>query len=197
MVLLSIAVVLLMTTWQKGRSVLQKSVEARALDLSHFLADVRAYQYPRNNNTAVFLAENPQSVPHALLHNFKHNPTLHGRILILSVVNEEVPFIVNGDRCSTVDKGEGFYSIVLRFGFMEDPGLSSVLSKIAINGKMLIPGELSYFLGKESLVVTDRPTMARWRKRLFHFMSKNAFNASSFFRLQANRVVELGSLLEF
>lgn len=90
----------------------------------------------------------------------------------------------------------GFYSVVLRFGFMETPDLPSVLRKIAIDGKNLDPEQFSYFLGKETLMITDRHTMNRWRKQLFVFMSKNAFNASSFFKLRANRVIELGSQLE-
>jgi KUP system potassium uptake protein len=196
-VLISIVVVVLMTSWLKGRALLGKKIESESLPLSAFLADIFARNPPRVKGTALFLAGSAQSTPRALLHNYKHNQALHERIIVLTVQNEEIPFVADENRILLKDLGSGMYRLYCAFGFMETPDVPSVLRTVAIDGQKIDPMQVSYFLGKELLVISSAVAMPVWRKRIFAFMSRNATGASSFFKLPPNRVVEFGSQIEF
>jgi KUP system potassium uptake protein len=196
-VLISIIVVVLMTSWLKGRALLGKKTESESLPFSNFVADILAQHPPRVRGTAIFLAGSAQSTPRALLHNFKHNQALHERIIVLTVLNEEVPFVAEENRVQLKDLGSGIYRLYCTFGFMETPDLPSVLRTVAIDGQKIDPMQVSYFLGKELLVISKTSTMPVWRKRIFAFLSRNSTGASSFFKLPPNRVVEFGSQIEF
>jgi KUP system potassium uptake protein len=196
-VVISAAVISLMVSWQKGRALLRKKIEEQSFPLDMFIADVAKNNPPRVKGTAVFLAGMAQSTPQAMLHNFKHNQVLHERIIVLSVLNEEIPFIAREHRTTVVDCGKGIHRVVCRFGFMETPDIPSVLRTLTIAGEPVDPMQVSYFLGKEMLVITRSITLRNWWKQLFMFMSRNATNASSFFKLPPNRVVEFGAQMEF
>jgi KUP system potassium uptake protein len=196
-VLMSIVLVILMTSWLKGRALLGKKTESEALPFSVFLADIIAQHPPRVKGTAIFLAGSAQSTPRALLHNYKHNQALHERIIVLTVQNEEIPFVAEENRVQLKDLGSGIYRLSCTFGFMETPDVTSVLRRVTIDGKKIDPLQVSYFLGKELLVISNAVAMPVWRKRIFAFMSRNATGASSFFKLPPNRVVEFGSQIEF
>jgi KUP system potassium uptake protein len=196
-VVISIVVVAFMTSWLKGRALLGRKIEAESLPFDVFVADIVAKNPARVKGTAVFLAGSAQSTPRALLHNYKHNQALHERIIVLSVLNEEIPFVAAENRSSLAILGSGIYRIYCRFGFMETPDLPSVLRTISIAGRPIDPMQVSYFLGKELLVISNTIVMPTWRKRIFAFLSRNSTNASSFFKLPPNRVVEFGSQIEF
>lgn len=185
----------LMSTWNQGRLRLGARMKEVALPLEAFLADVRAKNLVRVPGLAVFMAGNAEATPSSLLHNVKHNKILHERIIILNVLNETVPYIVNEDRCTVTDLGMGFTSVAIRFGFKENPNVPAVLAKAAL-GSPWKPMETSYFLGRETLVVSGKSGLSLWRGRLFASMSRNALNAVAFFSLPANRVVELGMHVE-
>jgi K+ transporter len=146
---------------------------------------------------AIFLAGMAQSTPWAMFHNFKHNQVLHERIIVLSVLSEEIPTVAPENRSTVVDVGKGIYRVYCRFGFMETPDVPSVLRTLTIAGETIDPMQVSYFLGKEMLVMSRSITLWNWWKRLFIFMSRNATTASSFFKLPPNRVVEFGAQMEF
>jgi KUP system potassium uptake protein len=196
-VLMSIVLVVLMTSWLKGRALLGIKTESESLPFSTFVADILARHPPRVKGTAVFLAGSAQSTPRALLHNYKHNQALHERIIVLTVLNEEIPFVAEENRVLLKDLGSGIYRLYCTFGFMETPDLPSVLRTVTIDGQKIDPLQVSYFLGKELLVISRTGTMPVWRKRIFAFLSRNSTGASSFFKLPPNRVVEFGSQIEF
>jgi KUP system potassium uptake protein len=186
----------LMTTWRRGRSLLTERMRSDLLPLELFLGDVAAHPPIRVAGTAVYMSRTIEGVPPALLHNLKHNKVLHERVIFLTVVTEEKPHIPEDERWTAESLGQGFYRIVVRYGFMEDPDIPVVLRKVECPGLHLDEAEITYFLGKETLFATSQPGMAIWRERLFAFMARNARSATSFFHLPPNRVVELGAQIE-
>jgi KUP system potassium uptake protein len=196
-VFLAAAIWILMTTWVAGRRILQKQVLAESIPVEQFVQDVAAQNLPRIQKTGVFLSGNAICVPRALLHNYKHNGILHARTLIVSVQTEEMPYVPSKERFSTIDFGQGIYKIVLRYGFMESPDVPAALTAAAIPGIPHDVNQLSFFLGKESLVPVGSKTMALWRKQIFLYLTRNALSASAFFGLPSNRVVELGVQIRF
>ena len=185
-----------MTTWKRGRQILVQGLRVTSTPLDSFLENLDAFGTAKVPGTAVFMNGDPEGTPSALLHNLKHNRVLHERVIILSVITEEIPHVPPRDRTSTERLGEGKYRIIVHYGFMEDPDVPQVLSRISLDGWEFDPAQTTYFLGRETLISTSRPGMARWREHLFIFMSRNARNATSFFGLPPNRVVELGTQLE-
>jgi len=145
---------------------------------------------------AVFLSGNPNGVPGALLHNLKHNKILHEHTVILSVKTEEIPYVDSSQRVKLDPLGKGMYRILLSYGFSETPNIPATLKNIQELDFRFEPMQTTFFLGRETLIVTNRRFMAIWRKRLFWFMSHNAQNATNFFHLPPNRVVELGVQIE-
>ena len=147
--------------------------------------------------TAVFMTTTPDGVPHALLHNLKHNKVLHDRVMLLTVKIEDVPFVEEERRFELQGLGSGFYRLVLRFGFMQESDVPAALQRVESCGPQFRMMDTSFFLARQTLLTTGtRPGMARWRERLFAWMLRNAESAMEFFKLPPNRVVELGSQVE-
>jgi KUP system potassium uptake protein len=188
----------LMTTWRRGRQILQERMGARELQLDEFLENLRKFPPPRVPGTAVFMFGKTDATPRALLHNLEHNKVLHEQVVFLAVLTEEVPHVDRDARVTIVPRGPGFYSIILRYGFMEDVDVPAELALLdGRDGLQLKRLETTYFLGRENLIPTrDRKGMALWREYLFVVMSRNARGATEFFRLPPNRVVELGAQIE-
>jgi KUP system potassium uptake protein len=186
----------LMTTWRRGRQILNARLAEDSLSVDLFLKDVAAHPPVRVRGTAVFMTRTPEGVPPTLLHNLKHNKVLHEHVVFLTVVTEESPHVPAEERLAGEDLGEGFYRLLIRYGFMEDADIPEVLRRVDLPGLGFPPGDTTYFLGKETVLATPRPGMALWRERLFALMSRNARSATSFFRLPPNRVVELGAQIE-
>jgi len=147
--------------------------------------------------SSVFLAASVEGIPHALLHNLKHNHILHQRVAILTVATKGVPHVAPGDRRMVEDLGHGFYRIVLNYGFMDEVDIPAELQAEDRAGGPFKPAETSYFLARETLISSSRPGgMAVWREKLFAWMVRNAESAMQFFKLPTNRVIELGSQVE-
>jgi KUP system potassium uptake protein len=146
--------------------------------------------------TAVFMTSAADGVPHALLHNLKHNKVLHERVILLTVKIEDVPFVDSAKRVALEDIGQGFYRLVIRYGFMEDPDVPAALKHAKDCGPQFKMMDTSFFLARQTLIASSRPGMAIWREKLFAWMLRNAESAMEFFRLPTNRVVELGSQVE-
>jgi len=146
--------------------------------------------------TAVFMTSSAQGVPHALLHNLKHNKVLHERIMLLTVRIEDVPYVPAEKRAHSEDYSHGFFRVVLRYGFMEDVNVPADLQLLEGCGPMCRMMDTSFFLARQTLLASSRPGMALWRERLFSWMLRNAESAMEFFKLPTNRVVELGSQVE-
>jgi KUP system potassium uptake protein len=144
----------------------------------------------------VFMTTTPDGVPHALLHNLKHNKVLHERVLLLTVKIEDVPYVEESRRFELKDLGSGFFRLVLRFGFMQESDVPAALVRVEQCGPAFKMMETSFFLARQTLLASARPGMWIWRERLFAWMLRNAESAMQFFKLPPNRVVELGSQVE-
>lgn len=186
----------LMSTWKTGRGILAKRMRERSLSISNFLTVISSSLPQRVEGTAVFMTGNLHIAPSALLHNLKHNRVLHQRIVILSVITEDIPHVPESQRCELEDAGEGVYLLVLHYGFMDEPDVPKVLSTVEVGGLPFELMQTTFFLGRETIIPSDKPGMALWREHLFTMMSRNARTATSFFGLPPNRVVELGIQIE-
>jgi KUP system potassium uptake protein len=191
-------ILLLMTTWKSGRTLLAQRMKARELRLGEFLEVIKAHPPTRVSGTAVFMFGDPEGTPRALLHNLKHNRVLHEQVVFLALRTEDVPHVPPQERLSFTSRGDGFYSVVFRYGFMEDMDFLADLAKLnGRDGLHLLPLATTFFLGRESLVPgPDGAGLPRWRRRLFAFMSHNARSPTTFFRLPPNQVVEIGARIE-
>jgi KUP system potassium uptake protein len=186
----------LMSTWKRGRVILRERLEDVVLPVDLFLADIHRNSAPRVPGTAIFMYSDPRAIPPALLHNLKHNKVLHERVVFLVVDTENVPHVAPIERAKVEDLGSGLYRIILRYGFMEEPNVPEALAELREKGLEFQHLETTYFLGRETLIPSDKPGMALWREQLFSVMHRNARTATSFFCLPPNRVVELGAQIE-
>jgi KUP system potassium uptake protein len=197
----AIVVFTFMSTWKRGRALLGAMLRDAGLPLELFLADVVRRKPVRIPGTAVFMTSNLGSAPPVMLHHLKHNKVLHERIILVSVLTEEVPAVPEAERVVTRDLGVGFYQVVAHYGFMEQPNIPALLESLATRegagDKLQVqPLEVSYYLGRETLLATGSASLATWRKKLFIIMSRNSATASAFFGLPPNRVVELGAQIQ-
>jgi len=195
-ILSGIVVFTVLTTWKRGRAMLMKRLSDDAMPLDLFIQSVEASPPARVEGTAVFLTSSLNSVPHALLHNLKHNKVLHERIVFLTVVTGDVPTVPVGERYEAKPLGCEFFQIIAHYGFKDDPDIPELLDECGRRGFAFDMMETSFFVSRETLIATVAPGMALWRERLFVSMSKNATKASDFFRIPSNRVVELGTQVE-
>jgi len=186
----------ILTTWAKGRALLRNRLEESALPLPVFIKSTAASVH-RVRGTSVFLSTSADTVPAALLHNLKHNQVLHERVLILNVKVEDVPHVAPKKRIETHDAGNGFYRVILHYGFMQEVDIPRDLAAIKTCGAPFNMMSTSFFLGRQKLIAaTQDRGMALWREKLFAWMLKNSESAMEFFKLPTNRVVELGSQLQ-
>ncbi|MFL6736946.1 MAG: KUP/HAK/KT family potassium transporter, partial [Sphingomonas sp.] len=185
-----------LTTWARGRQLLREQLASSALPLPVFIKSIRKSVH-RVRGTSVFLSASADTVPAALLHNLKHNQVLHERVIILNVRVEEVPHVAPERRVEFHDAGEGFYRVILHYGFMEEVDIPRDLAFIRTCGEPFNMMSTSFFLGRQKLVASRKhPGMALWREKLFAWMLKSSESAMEFFKLPTNRVVELGSQLQ-
>ena len=185
----------LLTTWAKGRQLMMERMREAAMPISIFI-DSAASSATRVSGTAVFMTSTPDGVPHALLHNLKHNKVLHDRVILLTVKIADEPFVEQETRCKLEDLGKGFHRLVIRYGFMQEPDVPEALKRLTGCGPAFKMMDTSFFLARQTLLPSSRPGMAIWREKLFAWMLRNAESAMEFFRLPTNRVVELGSQVE-
>ncbi len=190
-----LAAFILLTTWHRGRQLMQRRLREAAMPVDVFVRSA-ARAAARVPGTAVFMTSTPEGVPPALLHNLKHNKVLHERNVLLTVEIAEIPQVDAGDRVQVADLGDGFWRVVLRYGFMEEPDVPAALKRVEACGPPIRMMDTSFFLSRQTLLPAARPGMALWREKLFAWMLRNAESAMEFFRLPTNRVVELGSQVE-
>jgi len=184
-----------LTTWARGRQLMQERLRESAMPIEVFIKSA-ASAATRVPGTAVFMTSSPTGVPPALLHNLKHNKVLHERIMILTVVIDEVPYVSDEDRIGTIELGQDFYRIIIRYGFMQKVDVPGILKRVENCGPKVKMMDTSFFLSRQTLLASSRPGMAVWREVLFSWMMRNAESAMDFFKLPTNRVVELGSQVE-
>jgi KUP system potassium uptake protein len=186
-----------MLTWQKGRAALGAVMKSMMLPIEVFLESLRIERPARVRGTAVFMTSNPGGVPNSLIHYFKHAKTLHEKVVFLTVLTRHVPEVPEDQRISEViDHGEGFFGAKVSYGFMETPDIPKIMGGLRRHGVKVDLADLSFFLGRESMVFTGQSKMSLPRKMFFKFLSQNAVAASAFFKLPPGRVIELGVQVE-
>ncbi|MFO1320714.1 MAG: potassium transporter Kup [Burkholderiales bacterium] len=195
-VVIAAGVFLFLSTWRRGRELLFESLRPGAIPLEPFLQSVTAHPPTRVEGTAVFLTAGREGVPHALLHNLNHNKVLHERIVLLTVVTEDVPFVPDDQRLEAEPLGGDFYRVVIHYGFKDEPDIPEALQSPNRLGLVFEMMTTSFFLSRQTIVPTRERGMALWREKLFAAMSRNAGSATDFFRIPTNRVVELGTQIE-
>ena len=206
------AVYVMMSTWKNGRARLAAIVRENTLPMDLFLQDIARRKPHRVPGAAVFLTSDMSGAPPVLLHHLKHNQVLHEKVMLLSITTEEIPQVDADERVRCRELGEGFYQVTAHYGFMETPDVPSILHALGERGgpgKRIITrlNSTTFYLGRETLIAVGGRAgrslasgvgrMARWRKKLFIFMTRNAQSATAFFGLPPNRVVELGAQIQF
>ena len=193
----------LMTTWHRGRLIVRSLLVDASIPLDALLRDLgddnpdRRFKPPRVPGTAVFLTSESKDAPLVLLHHLKHNKVLHENVVLLSIVSAQVPEIPITERIEVTCFPHNFGRVKAKYGFMQTPNVPEILALAAERGIIAKPSETTFYLGRENLIPTGNKPLARWRKRLFIFMQRNARPATEFFGIPPNRVVELGAQMEF
>ncbi len=190
-----LAIVVFLLTWKKGRELLFNRRMEEAMPVDAFLESLSA-NVTRVPGTAVFLSGAVEGVPHALLHNLKHNRVVHERVVFLTVLTEEVPHVADDQRLEVQHLGRRFYRFVLRYGYMDETDVPLALKAATCVNFEFNDMETSFFLGRETVMPSRRPGMALWREHLFAWMMRSATSAMDFFKLPPNRVVEMGTQIE-
>ncbi|OYY91420.1 MAG: potassium transporter Kup [Sphingomonas sp. 28-66-16] len=193
--LIGLIIFTFLTTWSKGRALMMARMRETAMPMSVFIQSA-ANSASRVPGTAVFMTSSAVGVPHALLHNLKHNKVLHERIILLTVKIVDEPYWPADSRCQLELLGHGFHRMVLNYGFMEEPDVPAALANVHRCGADFRMMDTSFFLARQTLLPSARPGMMIWREKLFAWMLRNAESAMEFFRLPTNRVIELGSQVE-
>jgi KUP system potassium uptake protein len=196
-ILVAVVVFAIMSTWWRGRRILAERRARETMPLNTFLDSIKPNSPPRIAGTAVIMARDIQQVPTALLHAFKHFKVLHERTVLMSVATRGVPHVADDDRLEIRDLGKGFFTVSVWYGFMDQPNLLRALAQCRLQQLRFSLMETSFIIGREKLVPSRRRSLLRrWRKQLFIVMSNNALDATEFFRIPPNRVVELGGQIE-
>ncbi|MFS8137484.1 MAG: potassium transporter Kup, partial [Thermomonas sp.] len=197
-IVLGLLVFTMLRTWRRGRELLHEAVRTEGLQLDTFLPGLMLAPPVRVPGTAVFLTADKGVVPHALLHNLKHNKVLHERNVFLTVVTLNVPYAPANKRLEISSVGgQDFYRVVVRYGFMETPDVPLALMRSCDAGGIYFdPMDTTYFASRETIIATPHRNMPAWRDKLFALMHRNAAPATGFFRIPGNRLVELGSTVE-
>jgi KUP system potassium uptake protein len=193
---IGVVVFVVMTTWWRGRIELSQVMDAGMVPDDLFLADIAAAPPPRVRGTAVFMSSTPGGIPNVLMHHLKHNQVLHQQVVLFSIQTLNVPWAKADKSLQVRDLGNGFFRVVSRVGFMQSTDVPKILTRCADAGVRVEPMTTTYYLGRQTLLTSGASNLARWRKGLFAFLSRNAIPPTAFFNLPPNRVVELGLQIE-
>jgi KUP system potassium uptake protein len=193
---LGTTVFILMTTWRRGRILAIAAQRRKAIPLAGFLESLVAHPPLRVEGTSVFMAGDPEGVPSALMHNLKHNKVLHERVVFLTVVTRNTPWVPQSERVVVESLGHGFYRLMVHFGFMEQPDISATLELCKDRGLEFDLMQTTFFLSRATVVPTSAGAMALWRENLFAALARNARTAADYYNIPTNCVVELGTKVE-
>jgi KUP system potassium uptake protein len=190
------AIMLIMTTWHRGRAIVAERLRGKWLPLPEFIAQAQAKNPVRVPGVAVFLARSSEGTPTALVHNLIHNKVLHEKVIILTIETEGKPITPVAESIEIEDLGIGIHQVTARYGFMQTPHVPRLIKFCRDMGLNVDPENATFFLGRETLIPSEKPGMALWREGLFAFMARNAQRAMNFFRIPPDRVVEIGVQVE-
>lgn len=194
----AIVVFTLMMTWRRGRRLLSEMQQRDRQPLKEFMEQLEEYPPSRVHGTAIFMTMNSGNVPPALLHNLKHNKVLHDHVLFLTILVADVPYVSEDERFTVNKLSASSWQATVHYGFKEDPDVPDTLHKVAEAYPEidLEPMRTSYFLSRQTVVAAKKPALWRWRRVVFSFMARNATRSTKFFKIPANRVVEMGMQVE-
>ncbi|MES1925568.1 potassium transporter Kup [Salinisphaera sp. T31B1] len=197
-VVTAIVVFTLMATWRRGRELLAKRLtEDDPVPLEEFIHNLATEDTVRVSGTAIFLASSDAGTPPMLLHHLEHNQVLHKRVLLLTVRTEDVPRIPAADRLEIKELGEGVYRVFARYGFMQNPNVPVAVRLCERFGIEIDTDRVTYYVGRATIIPTDDvPGMMLWREKLFAYMSRNAIQPVSYYKIPPERVIELGLRVE-
>jgi len=191
------AIFVMLMTWKRGRALMFRRLTEQGIPLKPFLEGLNAHPPAKVQGTAIFMTSQPDTVPHALLHNLKHNKVLHTETVFLTIISHDVPVVPGEDRVQLDRPVPGFYKLEAWYGFKEQPDIDEILDACRVRyGLAFDVMDTSFFLSRETVIPSDAPGMALWRDHLFAWMTRNATRATDFFNIPANRVVELGTHIE-
>lgn len=193
---IGVIIFVLMLTWKNGRTLVYNRLKSESMAIEPFIEAIGAHPPPRVPGIAVFMTLNPDGVPHAMLHNLKHNKVLHEKVMILTVKFLDVPHTNTEERVTVEAMLHEFYRVTVRYGFKDEPDLPRDLLLCAAKGLSVDPMDTSFFIGKEILIASEKSGMAIWRKKIFVGLFRTAETITNQFKLPPNRVVELGSQLK-
>ena len=194
---LGLGIFTLLATWKRGRTLLYEKLQADSMPLDAFISSLKYGGPHRVEGTGIFLTTRPDGVPRAMLHNMLHNKILHERVILLNVDMQDIPHVEESERIHVKALEEGFFQVIVSYGFKDDPNIPLALEQCERMG--MLPFEMmetSFFLGRETIVPNRVPAMTFWRQVLFMWMFRNADTATAFFKIPTNRVVELGTQIE-
>ena len=194
--LIGAGVYVLLSTWKKGRALLNERLSTGGIPLEPFIESLMVDPPHRVSGMAVFLNAQMHTVPHAMLHNLAHNKVLHEHVVFLTVRTEDVPFVPERRRAEVANLDNGFYTVVLRYGFKETPDIPAAMMRCPLYEEGMNVMETSFFFSRETLIPVKEPSLSLWRAVLFAWMARNAQGAMRFFRIPPNRVIELGTQVE-
>jgi KUP system potassium uptake protein len=195
--LIGLIIFTLMLTWKTGRYLVYTRLKDDAMAIEPFIEAIGAHPPPRVPGVALFMTPNPEGVPHALLHNLKHNKVIHEKVVILTVRFLDIPHTNLEERVSVEALPYEFYRVTVKYGFKDEPDLPRDLALCSKYGLEVDPMDTSYFIGKESLIASHKSGMAYWRKKVFISLFRTAETITNQFKLPPNRVIELGSQMTF
>jgi KUP system potassium uptake protein len=182
-----------MVTWKRGRTALVRKLEQQFYPVQEFVKTMARQKPHRVDGTAIFMTSNPRVAPPALMHHFTHTQVLHGQVLLLSIVTEDVPVMPMKDVIEVTNLGVGFYEVIAHFGFMQTPKVEKILRLCRVQaGINYDDAKTTFFLGRDILLINGPERMARWRKILFAFLVRNSLSATAYYGFPPDRVVELG-----
>jgi KUP system potassium uptake protein len=191
--LIGVIIFTVMLTWKRGRELLYRRLKDDAMELEPFIEAIGGHPCARVQGTAIFMTPNPSGVPHALLHNLKHNKVLHEQVVLATVKIHGIPHVDEDERLRVEHLTHGFHRVFVNYGFKDDPDLPREFALCAQHGLELDMMDTSFFIGKETLIARRDSEMAYWREKLFIAMFRNADSVTNYFKLPPNRVVELGA----
>ena len=194
---LGVAIFTIMTTWKRGRAILVARLVDQSMPVEKFCAELKMNPPVCVPGTAIFMSGDPEGTPPCLLHNLRHNKIIHKQVFITAIITEEeAPYIDEKRRVEITQLSENIFRIIGRYGFMEMPNINDLLGAARKKGFVFEFEEVTFFLGRETILSSDKPGMARWREALFSFLSRNAERATAFFNIPPTQVVEIGTQIE-
>ncbi len=192
-IIIGVILIFLMTTWKKGRALLYLKLKDESMEITSFISSIKGNLKNRVNGTAIFLTPNSKGVPHALLHNLKHNKVIHETVVLLTISFSDSPHVNLKNKLIVNKLPHNFYQVTIQYGFKDESNIPNDLKRCMALGLDFNPMDTSYFIGKESLIAQPNSNMNLLRKKIFITLFRSSESITNQFHLPVNRVVELGS----